>query len=290
MQDYDKSSKYLIQHHGGSILRLAGVDDILSWKPLQAELVQARQLPDGVLEARSPGLTEPDIFILEIATYPDQRVPSQVARDTALSFLIRHVVPEVIVLFLHEKGKVPADNSVELRSRRGLTKWDLSWKAVKLWEVPAEDLLAMGDVGLIPWVPLAKYGDDPERIIGRCRAQIDAVPESSDKENLLAVTQILLGLRYNEKTLRDKLRGLLGGYKVMIESPVYQEIVEESRREGEIKASQRAILNFLEARFGADAQALEVELKAVEFDRLMELIKFAGKCPDLASFRERLLS
>jgi predicted transposase YdaD len=76
----------------------------------------------------------------------------------------------------------------------------------------------------------------------------------------------------------------------MIESPVYQEIVEESRREGEIKARQQAIRDVLEARFGADAQALEVELKAVEFDRLRELIKFAAKCPDLPSFRERLLS
>ncbi len=28
MHEYDKSGKWLIQHHGDSILRLAGVDDI----------------------------------------------------------------------------------------------------------------------------------------------------------------------------------------------------------------------------------------------------------------------
>jgi hypothetical protein len=32
---YDKSSKWLIQHHGNSILRLAGVEGVVSWSALQ---------------------------------------------------------------------------------------------------------------------------------------------------------------------------------------------------------------------------------------------------------------
>jgi len=51
MHEYDKSSKWLIQHHGDSILRLGGVRDIVAWRPLQAELVQSRRLPDGFIEA-----------------------------------------------------------------------------------------------------------------------------------------------------------------------------------------------------------------------------------------------
>jgi hypothetical protein len=62
MHKYDKSSKWLIQHHGDSILRLAGVQDIGSWKPLQAELVQNRRLPDGLIEARLYGQAEPHLF------------------------------------------------------------------------------------------------------------------------------------------------------------------------------------------------------------------------------------
>ena len=70
MQEYDRTSKWLIQHHGDSILRLAGVDDLVSWRPLQAELVQPRQLPDGMIEAFRAGRIEPDVFVLELATYP----------------------------------------------------------------------------------------------------------------------------------------------------------------------------------------------------------------------------
>jgi len=50
MGEYDRSSKWLIQHHGGSILRLVGAPEVVSWRPLQAEVVQPGQLPDGLLE------------------------------------------------------------------------------------------------------------------------------------------------------------------------------------------------------------------------------------------------
>jgi hypothetical protein len=42
---FDKSSKWLIQHHGDAILRLAGVTNVAAWRALQAELVQPRCLP-----------------------------------------------------------------------------------------------------------------------------------------------------------------------------------------------------------------------------------------------------
>ena len=168
MQEYDKSSKWLIEHHGDSILRLAGVRGFTAWKPLPTDLVQSRRFPDGVIEVRGPGATVPDVCILEIATYPDARVPTQAVRDTALVFLARDIVPEVVVLFLHPKGNVEAAGSVELRSRLGLTTWQLAWKAVKLWEVPAAELLAAGDVGLIPWVLLSQFDGPPEPIVRQC--------------------------------------------------------------------------------------------------------------------------
>jgi hypothetical protein len=38
-QPYDRSSKWLIQHHGDSMLWLARVKNIRAWRPAQAELV-----------------------------------------------------------------------------------------------------------------------------------------------------------------------------------------------------------------------------------------------------------
>jgi hypothetical protein len=294
MHECDKCGKYLIQHRGNAILRMGGVDDVARWAPRQAEPVQHRKLPDGVLEVWSPGQAKPDIFILEIATDPDARVPSQAVDDTALIYLERGILPEVLVLFLREKGNLPAADSVELKSRCGFTKLNLSWKAIKLWEIPAEDLLAMDDVGLLPWVPLAKVTGSPERIVRRCRARLDEAAPSlghAEYENLLVATQFLLPLRYNQdQALLERLLALLGGRQAVIESPLYQEIVEEAERKGETKARQEDIMDVLKTRFGPAAKDLEVELKAVEFDRLGALHKFAVKCRNLASFRKHLLS
>jgi hypothetical protein len=72
----------------------------------------------------------------------------------------------------------------------------------------------------------------------------------------------------------------------MIQSPLYQEIVEEAK----CAAMQQAILDLLEVRFGHEANDLEAQLKAVAFDRLRELHRFAGRSRSLGSFRKRLLS
>jgi hypothetical protein len=40
--DFDRTSKWMIQHHGDALLRLGGVEQIAEWRPLQAEVVQPR--------------------------------------------------------------------------------------------------------------------------------------------------------------------------------------------------------------------------------------------------------
>ena len=71
----------------------------------------------------------------------------------------------------------------------------------------------------------------------------------------------------------------------MIESPVLQELKAEWTRE----AQHRMIVGVLVDRFGAVAEDVETELKAVNNEtNLRELVKVAVTCPDLESFRARL--
>ncbi len=89
-QPYDRSSKWLIQHHGDSMLWLARVKNIRAWRPAQAELVQPRRLPDG---------------LLEVTTYPQRRVSQQMTDDLLLVYLDRGQLPEGVTLVLRPKGK-----------------------------------------------------------------------------------------------------------------------------------------------------------------------------------------
>ena len=143
--------------------------------------------------------------------------------------------------------------SIKLNSRQGCTTLNASWRIVKLWEVPADDLLATGDVGVVPWLPLAKFDGPPEPIIRECRARIDQGGLPVEHENLLAVTQFLAHLRYNDEALFE----ILGGRRSMIESPLMQglkkEWTEDAKREGKREGEIEALMTFLIRRFGAQA-------------------------------------
>ena len=162
MHEYDKSSKWLIQHFADSILRLSGVRGIVSWRSLQADFVQPRRSLTASSKSSAFGQAKPDLYILEIATYPEARVAHQVLADAAMVYLDRHVLPEVVVLFLRREGNAEALDALDLSSPQGLTNLKFSWRIAKLWEVPAQELLAAGDIGLIPWVPLTKFKGTPE--------------------------------------------------------------------------------------------------------------------------------
>lgn len=97
-----------------------------------------------------------------------------------------------------------------------------------MWTVPAADLLALDEVGVIPWVPLARYAEPAEVILRKCRQAIDRLAPEGHHGNLLAVSQVLTRLRYDDR----KLLQIIGGRQAMIEAPLIQELLQEGRVEG----------------------------------------------------------
>jgi predicted transposase YdaD len=155
-----------------------------------------------------------------------------------------------------------------------LSLWLARWRVAELWTLPAEFLLSQNEVGLIPWVPLTQFKIPPEVILQECRQRIEQNAASDERANLLAVTQVLTRLRYND----PQLLSILGGMQVMIESPLIQEIVARTKHE--------AILQFLEGRFGTVPADVAVRLRGIlEEQILRDLIRHAALCPDLDSFR-----
>lgn len=120
-QKYDASSKWLIETFARELLQLAGVGPVTAVKPLANELVQSRQLPDGLVEVVFPDRNEPVLHLIEINTYPYSRVPAELLDDVLLAYLGRRVVPEVIALTLSRKGAVRIDPAIRVPSTLGHT-------------------------------------------------------------------------------------------------------------------------------------------------------------------------
>ncbi len=71
----------------------------------------------------------------------------------------------------------------------------------------------------------------------------------------------------------------------MIESPWLKEIVEEQ----DAKSRRQDIEEVLSARFGTVPAEVKAGLQSVtDPSRLLELVRWAARCPDLDAFRARL--
>jgi hypothetical protein len=282
-EEKDRSAKWLLEHHGDAVLRLSGVRDFTSWRAVQPELVHPRQLPDGLLEVRFPGRPAPGLYVVEVATYPERRAEDEVARDAMLVFLDRGVVPEVITVVLAPRGNLRITGEWDKDSPEATTRLTCRSRVVELWMLSAEDLLAAGDVGLVPFVPLAHATEAPDVLLRRCREYIDREAPPAERPNLLAVAQVLARLRYND----PGLLGLLGGIQPMIESPAFDDLREYIRGE----MCRKHILDNLSARFGTVPEDMASRVRAMQDnDRLEELHRFSAVCPDLEAFRARLAS
>ena len=84
---------------------------------------------------------------------------------------------------------------------------------VQLWDVPASELLATGEPGLMPWVPLTRLDGPAPVILGECRRIIDEKAKPRERANLLAVKlfkdNVAVGLRAQSRVLLGALRLLL---------------------------------------------------------------------------------
>ncbi len=308
-QDKDRSSQWLIAHHGDAILKLAGITGFTSWRSLQSETIAPRRLPDGLLEVHFPQLSEPTLFLIEIESYASTDVDRQVFEDLAIVFLERRIVPEVVSLVLKSKGNASVSGRMTQSSLRGTSRIGGDWPVTRLWELTADRLLADDDVGLVPWVPLTQTDLPPNELLGRCAERIAAVPNELERSGLLAVTQILAGLAY------PKLRfdTILGGAKAMIESPVLDEAMElmekivtervekrvEARIEAQVAAqvtaqiaaqlaahTRGAINQMLAKRFGS---AVVSSLDSIHDQKTLDaLLIQAATCSSLENFNREL--
>jgi predicted transposase YdaD len=279
-EDKDRSTKWMLDHHGDSVLRLSGASGFLTWRSVRSELTHPRQMPDGLLEATFPGQAEPALYVVEVATYPERRAEEEAARNAMLVFLERGLVPEVLTVVLRPRGNLRVTGDWQLASGSGRTRLAVRSVVVEMWTQSAEALLAAGDVGLVPWATLADTTEPPEVLLRLCRERIDQAPPE-ERANLAAVAQVMAGLRYNDPSLLS----ILGGRQAMIESPVLIELLDEARRE----ALQKAILRLLAKRFGPLPEALATQVRTVQaLDRLETLIEHSAECPDLDTFRAHL--
>ncbi len=278
-QRFDIGSKWLLHNQGKGALLVGGLTGVRRIEPMPGEIAQSRMFPDGLLRVFLEGQRSPHHVLVEVATYSEERALKQALDDLALAYSALGHLPEMLMLVLRPKGSFHVGGKHEVRSKLGLSRLEAEWRPVELWTLPADEFLSHADVGVVPWVPLMHFDGPPENLLERCAEKVLREAHQNDRADLLAVTQVLGGLRFPAPLLAQFLKG----EEVMFESPVLQRFVAARFHD--------AILDVLKARFGTVPTAVTKHLREViDEQRLRQLNLLAAQCPDLAAFREALLS
>ena len=202
-QAKDRFSKWLISHFGNMILQLAGIGDFTRWQAVQPETVAPRRLPDGLIEVTFPEDPLPVPFLIEVETYADNSADPQVFEDILLITLDRGEIPDVVALILQPKGNIIVTGEQERRSRKGTAVLAANWHVIELWTLNAEALLALNEVGVVPWIPLTHFASEPEPLLRQCRERIDLHPNRAERAALVVITHLFVSMAFREPALRD---------------------------------------------------------------------------------------
>ncbi|HEX7445998.1 MAG TPA: hypothetical protein VF306_00555 [Pirellulales bacterium] len=232
------------------------------------------------------GLGEPlqEIVHLEFQASAAAWKHADLMAYNALLYDHHHVpVHTILILLRPQAAHSNLDGRLSYAARPGRGKMEFEYEVVRLWERPAEDLLA-GDLAMVPLAVLGRLPELPslqeglgavaQRVVERLTSE--APPEQAKR--LLTETLLLTGLRVR----RDVAITIFRGVRMMEESDTYLMILEQ----GEERGIRESILVVGEERFGACDEATRERLSNVgDLNRLKRMHRRAVKA---ASWQEIL--
>lgn len=167
---------------------------------------------------------------------------------------------------------------------------DFCYKAIKVWEIKKDSIIERKLKSLYPLMPLMEREESETDavIIEKTVETIKTVENLSLQADLLAVMSILAGETFASELVKKYVRR-----EMLMNSPIYNEWVEEERKESAIKAAKEATINnlkknlieLLEGRFDIIPLKIRKNIDMINEESILdELFKKAIKIPTIEDF------
>jgi predicted transposase YdaD len=234
---FDATLKELVQAHAADWLALLHESPSAPVKILTPDLSTVTAFTDIVLHMGDA------LLHLDFQSGPDSALPRRVLLYNVLLYDGYQLpVHSVVILLRPRADRKDLTDTVNYAARPGRGGLDFRFEIIRLWQVPAEQLLASG----LGTLPLAVLGQMPEgrsveealpEVIARLVQRIEAEASAEQAPILLTSSFVLMGLRLS----RERALELFQGVRKMRESTTYQAILDEGRAEGEIKGRAEGV-------------------------------------------------
>ena len=274
MPVFDATLKSLVESHPADWVRLLGAD-ATHVEVIDADLSAVSAQADCVILVHGP---QPWLLHLEFQSGPSPDLDRRVLRYS-VGLHHRFGLPVRSAVIALRRQALLRENRAAIRyslpgARHRGTRLDFCYEILRLWELPAGELLS-GGLGVLPLAPLARVGrrDLPD-LIEAMEHRVSAEAAPGEEADLWTAAYILMGLRY-PPAVAELLQKRVA---TMRESSTYQVILqeglekgrEEGREEGRsealsaaIAAQQRALLTLGERRFGSPSPAQRQRVESI---------------------------
>jgi predicted transposase YdaD len=142
------------------------------------------------------------------------------------------------------------------------------YQVMRLWQMPAEELLALETPALLALVGQTRI-DQPAVVLPAVVARLRSVPDAERRGRLLTALLALLP----EEEMIAMVERLLEHDALLLDTPYLRRIREEGREEGALVMRRRDILQALELRFGhpeAVSRQVAEQLERITDEALLE--------------------
>lgn len=222
-----------------------------------------------------------------------------------LDYMVRHVRldPDLDLhstVFYIGRGAGAHDNGVqEILGADGLPIISWRYQVIRLWQMRAQDLMALQRPALLPLVGLTII-DDPPAVLPEIVEAVQTVPDEGLRQRLVTSLVTLL----SDEEMTKMIENLVENEEFLIDSPYLRRLRErarlealtegraEGRAEGVLAARRKDILNVLVWRFDPPAsvyQQIENVLERIIDEELLNALhKSAVQSGELADFQKFL--
>ena len=146
------------------------------------------------------------------------------------------------------------------------------YRVIRMWE--QDSALFLNNLALLPLAPLTRT-NSPQGLLSQISENVAKIVDRETKQDIAAYTEILAGLRFEKKLIRQLL-----SEEIMQESVIYQDIFQKGEQRGRQQGEQRTVIRQLNRRF------VEMDLSLLNRVRMLTVDKLDDLAEALLDFSE----
>ncbi|AEG14305.1 hypothetical protein Desku_0697 [Desulfofundulus kuznetsovii DSM 6115] len=281
LQEYDIIIKALVERYSSHFVQLVRGVPADRVERLEKEAVAVKRESDVLLYVSEDGYEY--IMLIEVQIRPDREMPLRLLEYTAMQH--REYRKPVYPVVLNLTGR-PQEDGYGFDCL-DLTVVAFSYRVINLAELPGEEVLSYGPVGIVPLVPLMRRQLSDEELIASCARRIKEAPAEWVPDLYVGLALFAhLGKIPDEIILRNievirmeasplfegiRQKWINEGIQKGIQEGI-QKGIQEGIQKGSREARIEAILVVLEENIGRYPSELAVRLRAIKDMEILKML------------------